>query len=185
MPTVHISYTKRTMLEITVNDIASLMQRHRQELMRYLSQRIGCNETAQDIFQETFLRYAGYDGKSSVENPRAFIFRIATNLATDYLRSRSRHYHEDIDAEEGQTISEIEDPRLSVERTAISQQQLEQLISALAELPPKCSEVFIMLKIKHYSYAEVEQKLGISNTMIFNYLTRAMAHCRQRLGDLD
>ena len=80
MPTVHISYTKRTMLEITVNDIASLMQRHRQELMRYLSQRIGCNETAQDIFQETFLRYAGYDGKSSVENPRAFIFRIATNL---------------------------------------------------------------------------------------------------------
>jgi len=173
------------MLEITVNDIASLMQRHRQELMRYLSQRIGCNETAQDIFQETFLRYAGYDGKSSVENPRAFIFRIAANLATDYLRSRSRHYHEDIDAEEGQAISEIEDPRLSVERTAISQQQLEELISALGELPPKCSEVFIMLKIKHYSYAEVEQKLGISNTMIFNYLTRAMAHCRQRLGDLD
>ena len=48
--TISISYPKCTMLEFSVNDIAVLMQRHRQELMRYLSQRLGCNDTAQDIF---------------------------------------------------------------------------------------------------------------------------------------
>jgi len=172
-------------IEFTVNDIAVLMQRHRQELMGFLFQRIGCSDAAQDLFQETFLRYAGYGGKTEVENHRAFIFRIAANLATDYLRSRSRQLHQDIDGGDDETLAEIEDPRLSLERSAISQQQLELLITALSELPPKCSEVFILLKIKHYSYAEVERKLGISSTMIFNYLARAMAHCRQRLGDLD
>ena len=169
------------MLELTVNDIAGLMQTHRQELLRFLSQRTGCLDTAQDIFQETFLRYAGYQGKAAVENPRALMYRIAANLSTDYLRSRTRHPVQDIE----QALHDIADAKLSLEREAISRQQLEQLSAALAELPPKCREVFILLKIKHHSYAEVEQALGLSNTMIFNYLSRAMAHCRQRLGDLD
>jgi RNA polymerase sigma-70 factor (ECF subfamily) len=42
-----------------------------------------------------------------------------------------------------------------------------------------------MLKIKHHSYAEVEEKLGISKTMVFKYLTKAMAHCRLRLSDFE
>ncbi|MEC4748532.1 sigma factor [Methylomicrobium sp. Wu6] len=67
-----------------------LCKKHRYELLRFLSYRVSYSETAQDLFQETFIRYAGYDGKTSVENPRAFIFRIAANLATDYLRGRLR-----------------------------------------------------------------------------------------------
>jgi RNA polymerase sigma-70 factor (ECF subfamily) len=166
------------MLELTATDIADLMHKHRRELLGFLSQRISCTEAAQDIFQETFIRYAGYGGKDRVENPRAFIFRIAANLATDYLRSHSRHSADD-EAEGG------EQSALSVERTVMSQQQLEQLIAALDELSPKCREVFVLLKLKHCSYAEVEQRLSISQTMIFKYLTQALRHCRQRIGDLD
>ncbi|WP_269454774.1 RNA polymerase sigma factor, partial [Methylomonas koyamae] len=79
------------MLELTADDIADLMHKHRRELLRFLAQRIRCTDAAQDIFQETFIRYAGYGGKDRIDNPRAFIFRIAANLATDYLRSHQRH----------------------------------------------------------------------------------------------
>lgn len=172
------------MIELSASDIADLMQKHRHELLRFLSRRISCAEAAQDIFQETFIRYAGYSDKSTVENPRAFIFRIAANLAVDHLRSRSRQPLQELqnppeDGDESEGLS------LSVERTVISQQQLEQLIAALAELSPKCREVFILLKLKHCSYAEVEQRLGISQTMIFKYLTQALSHCRRRIGDFD
>lgn len=173
------------MLELTTADIADLMHKHRQELLRFLSQRLSCTETAQDIFQETFIRYAGYGGKDQIENPRAFIFRIAANLATDYLRSHSRHYGRGADVIPDDEAQDTAHASLSAERTVMSQQQLEHLIAALDELSPKCREVFILLKLKHCSYAEVEQKLGISQAMIFKYLTQAVRHCRQKIGDLD
>ncbi|AEG01265.1 RNA polymerase sigma factor [Methylomonas methanica] len=166
------------MVELTANDIADLMNQHRQELLRFLLLKVDCKDTAQDLFQETFIRYAGYNRKSEIENPRAFIFRIATNLATDYLRSRSRQHLQDNDEDR---LEQIEAPASSLEHSAISQQRLDLLIDALAELPPKCREVFILLKLKHYSYAQVEQRLGISQTMILKYLNRALSHCRQRL----
>ncbi|OAI11460.1 RNA polymerase subunit sigma-24 [Methylomonas koyamae] len=179
LPTVN-----RPMLELSAVDIANLMHKHRQELLHFLSQRTRCTDAAQDIFQETFIRYAGYGGKHRVENPRAFIFRIAANLATDYLRSRNRHSGHDPEADTGE--AETAGPAsLSAERAAMSQQQLQQLIAALDELSPKCREVFILLKLKHCSYAEVEQRLGISHTMIFKYLTQALRHCRQKIGELD
>lgn len=173
------------MLELTAADIADLMHKHRHELLRFLSQRISCTEAAQDIFQETFIRYAGYGGKDRVENPRAFIFRIAANLATDYMRSHRRHSGLGLEAAANDDIEEGEQSSLSAERTVMSQQQFEHLIAALDELSPKCREVFVLLKLKHCSYAEVEQRLGISQTMIFKYLTQAMRHCRRKIGDLD
>jgi RNA polymerase sigma-70 factor (ECF subfamily) len=167
------------MIEFTANTLACLMQQHRSELLRFLAQRVSCPETAQDIFQETFIRYNGYREKNSIENPRAFLFRIAANLATDYLRSHVHQaYHQ---PEQDYILVELEDPALSVEATVISQQELELLIQALQELPPKCRDVFIMLRLKHYSYAQVEQELGISSTMILKYLNRALTYCRERL----
>jgi RNA polymerase sigma-70 factor (ECF subfamily) len=173
------------MLELTATDIADLMHKHRHELLGFLSQRISCTDAAQDIFQETFIRYAGYGSKDQIENPRAFIFRIATNLATDYLRSHNRYSWREVESAANEEAEDGEQSSLSAERTVMSQQQLEHLIAALAELSPKCREVFVLLKLKHCSYAEVEQRLGISQTMIFKYLTQALRHCRQRIGDLD
>lgn len=167
------------MLGCTTSAIADLMQKHRSELLRFLSQRVCCVDTAQDLFQETFIRYAGYSGKDRIENPRAFIFRIAANLATDHLRGRARRI--EVAQEEGDDIGDLAIQDISPERAVMSEQEVENLVRALAELPPKCRDVFIMLRIKQNSYAEVEQKLGISQTMILKYLNRALTYCRQRL----
>ncbi len=135
------------MFDFTANTIACLMQQHRSELLRFLAQRVSCPETAQDIFQETFIRFNGYGQKNAVENPRAFLFRIAANLATDYLRSQSRYaYHQ---PEHDHALAKLEDPALSIEAAVISQQEFELLIQALQDLPPKCRDVFIMLRLKH------------------------------------
>ena len=166
------------MMECTADTIAYLMQQHRGELLRFLTRKVTCQETAQDIFQETFIRFACYREKNTVENPRAFIFRIAANLAADYLRSLARQTSE---PEHENLIADLESPAASVEASVISQQEFELLMVALMELPPKCREVFILLRLKNYSYAQVEQELGISSTMILKYLNRALSHCRERL----
>lgn len=167
------------MIEFTADTIACLMQQHRNELLRFLVRRVSCPEAAQDIFQETFLRFTSYCEKNTIENPRAFIFRIASNLTTDYLRSRARHAYTQTETDD--ILLDIADPALSVEEAVISQQEFELLLQALEDLPPKCQAVFIMLRFKHYSYAQVEQALGISSTMVLKYLNRALTHCRQKL----
>lgn len=134
-----------------------------------------------DIFQDTFIRYSAYKNKDEITNPRAFIFKIAANLATDYMRSRARYSK--LIVEHYESVEDIEGAQPSPERNMLSEQQLEQLIAALAELTPKCRTVFILLKFRQYSYAQVERELGISQTMILKYLNRALSHCRERLGE--
>lgn len=166
------------MLELTAKQIGDLMQAYRGDLLRFLALRVRCSETALDIFQDTFIRYANYKSKQSIENPRAFIFKIAANLATDHLRSCARERRH---LAEQQTMPAAEPTKPSLECSAVSEQQLSLLMDALMELPPKCRTVFVLLKLKHYSYAQVEAKLGISQTMILKYLNRALSHCRSRI----
>jgi RNA polymerase sigma factor (sigma-70 family) len=167
------------LMQETAETIKNLILLHQTELMSFLAQRVKCSE---DILQETFIRYAEYSGKTQVDNARAFIYRIASNLATDYLRShasRARLY-----AEPEEFADTYADSAPSLEQCVLSQQQLERLIQALSELPPKCRDVFIMLKLKNQSYDEVKQQLGISETMVVKYMNRALTHCRQKL-DMD
>jgi RNA polymerase sigma-70 factor (ECF subfamily) len=169
------------MHEFTADGIADLMQQHRNELMVFLSQRVKCDEDAQDILQETFIRYAEYSGKNRVDNARAFIYRIAANLATDYMRNHARRSYVDLESEA--MADTLADPAPTPEQCVMSQQKLEQLILALSELTPKCRDVFILLRLKNLTYPEVQQTLGISETMLLKYLNRAISHCRQRLEE--
>ncbi len=169
------------MYDITADTLTDLMQAYERDLLCFLSQRVRCDQDAQDIVQETFIRYAQYSKTNQVDNARAFLYRVAANLATDYLRSHARHAYADITPE---AVAEtVIDPAPLPDQCAMSDQKLEILIQALAELPPKCRDVFIMLRLKNQTYAEVEQALGISQTMIMKYLTRALSHCRKKLEE--
>lgn len=169
------------MVELNAHAVADLMHKHRRELLQFLSHRVQCTEAASDIYQETFIRFLNYSSKEKVTNPYAFICRIAANLATDYLRRQARQIKREINSDS--VNQELQDLSPSLERTVISQQQCQRLSEALELLPPKCRAVFILLKLKHKSYAQVERELGISQTMIFKYLTRALTHCREYLQD--
>ena len=169
------------MPELTLDELTELMQKHRPELLQFLAHRVDSLETAADLFQEAFIRLMNTRGKTSIDNPRAFLFRVASNLAIDHLRSRSLRRDHELASETLPADAAQNTP--SVEQIVMSEQQFERLILALSELPPKCRAVFVLLRLRQCSYAEVERELGISQTMIFKYLTRAMSHCRQRLED--
>jgi RNA polymerase sigma-70 factor (ECF subfamily) len=62
-------------------DITAVYLAHRSELVNHLSRIVLCRETAQDIVQESYLVLANTSADCSVEQPRAFLYRIATNLA--------------------------------------------------------------------------------------------------------
>lgn len=168
------------MFEFTANDIADLIYKHRNELHRFLAGRVSCPETVDDIMQMMFLRLYGYQSETRVDNPRAFLFKVAGNLATDHLRSQQRRNETPITDEQ---IGEFLDYVPSPETTVISQQQLGVLKKAIQELPPKCRDVFILCKFHHYTYLQAAQRLGIAESTATKHMIKAIEHCKRRVFD--
>jgi RNA polymerase sigma-70 factor (ECF subfamily) len=66
---------------------ADVMQRYNDYLYNYLNKLAG--DSAEDLLQETLLRASqSYSDLKDVANAKAWLFRIATNIAMDYFRSR-------------------------------------------------------------------------------------------------
>ena len=143
---------------------AALLETHRQDLVRFITRRGCCEDTAADIVQECFLRFAEYLKEKTVQNPRAFLFRMAANQATDYLRRQNRT---DERLEDVAKFPNLASPAPSVEDVVDGQVRIQRLKQALAELPPKHREVFILRNIKHLSYTEITQQTGLSYNTIF------------------
>ena len=168
------------MLEFTLNDIADLLHKHRGELQRFLAGRVNSPETVEDIIQMLFLRLSNYQSDTRVDNPRAFLFKVAGNLATDHLRSQQRRNESPITDEQ---IGEFLDYTPSPETALISQQQLAVLKQAIQELPPKCRDVFILCKFHHYTYLQAAQHLGIAESTATKHMIKALEYCKRRVFD--
>jgi len=71
--------------------IAVLLARHGEELARHIRRMVRDDEVAQDLLQDTMIRaHEALERLRSGSNERAWLYRIATNLSLNYLRSRSR-----------------------------------------------------------------------------------------------
>jgi RNA polymerase sigma-70 factor (ECF subfamily) len=69
--------------------VAAWFARYQLPLFRYLMRLLDDEESATDLLQETFLR-ALEKSDLAPENPSAWLYRVATNLAYDHLRRRRR-----------------------------------------------------------------------------------------------
>ena len=69
----------------------ALFERHHAEVYAYLCRMLGDAAWAEDLAQETFLRaFAARTSLARVQNPRAWLYRVATNLALNALKRHRR-----------------------------------------------------------------------------------------------
>lgn len=150
------------------------------DLVRHLSRRVGGAADAGDIIQDTFLRIQKIPVDTEIQHPRAYVFRMADNVATDHLRarqSRSRYFVN------GET-PEIEADQVSAERVLDYRQRLALLERAIAGLPARQRQVFLMHKFDGLSHLQIAAELGISRSAVEKLIMKALATCRDQLGDL-
>ena len=68
------------------SDVRRFYSEHGEELQRYLTRRLNCAQTAADLTQDVFVRLMRSEAADAVENPRAYLYRIASNLLADHFR---------------------------------------------------------------------------------------------------
>ena len=158
--------------------IEELYRNAESDLKGYVSRRLGRKDAGDvdDIVQESFLRISTRAGDEPVANPRGFLFRTARNLIIDKSRKSKVAADNVAAAQAGLSGQQEQTDQISPERTISAAQDLELIIAAIDELSPACRRAFLLQRNSDMSYAQVAQKLGISESMVQKHMSKALCH---------
>jgi RNA polymerase sigma-70 factor (ECF subfamily) len=159
--------------------VQKVIRRYHDSLVRFLKHRLRVSEDAADVAQEAYIRMMQYEGSKEIQSAPSLLFRIAINVAHDMGRaeqSRRRSDHCSIDDVE--LASEIPTP----EREVTAAQDLELAYQAIAGLPPKCQQVFLLSRAKRMTYPEIAVHCGISVKMVEKHISHALQICARKVG---
>ena len=155
----------------------ALYARHSREVWALAYARWMDADLALDIAQEAFLRLWKHweAGEEDLQNPRAWLLRVARNLAEDYAKSAFRRNGTQppellngVRSSQPQPVDELE-----------RQEQFAQLRAVLDELAPADREILTLRYALDYDANTIAERLNVAVTAVHMRLSRA----RQRLAE--
>ena len=161
-------------------NIRALFLAHRRELHAYLTRKLRNADTAADLTQETFLRFAECrdgDPRTGVVNERSYLYRTAHNLAVDHLRRERRRKTDSSQSAIDAALDESPSP----ERIANARDELATVRAAILELPERTRRVFVLTRIEGLTYRQAAEQLHICDSSVQKHLAKATKHVMQRL----
>ena len=151
--------------------VRSLFEQMRIPVFRYVMRKTRDSGRAEEITQETFLRlFRHLKEDRSVDNPKAWLFTVASNLAID--ASRADSHIQDLDET---TWNRIEDRRLGAadpEKLALQRERLERLRLAVLNLTALQREC-LHLRAEGLRYREIAELMDISVSTVADAVRRA------------
>lgn len=171
-----------TPIALTYAQIASLFHRYREELTRRLIGMVKSRETAADIVQDTYVRLLRLGDQHVVEQPRALLHKIATNLAIDHLR-REKQTGQAFDGLDAAMAVPCHAP--SPERELLGKQRFRLFLHAIERLPSRSREAFLLCRVHGYSYQEIATRMNISESGVEKLLMRALDLSGRALEKID
>lgn len=129
-------------------------------------------ETAEELLQELFMKVWEKREAINADLPfKSYLFRIAEHLISDFYRraAKDRELYDHL-LRAGITYEQAVDAERPDQ---VQQRQIEKLEGAIASLPQKCREVYVLCKIEGKSYQDAASQLGVSTSTISNHMTKA------------
>ena len=149
---------------------------HRNLLFTVAYEMLGSAADAEDVLQETWLRWAGVD-PGAIENQRAYLVRITTRQALLRLRTLGRR-------KESYVGSWLPEPLLTAPDVAEDVELAESVSMAmmlvLETLAPVERAVFVLREVFDLGYDELAEAVGKSPAAVRQIAHRARAHVAAR-----
>jgi RNA polymerase sigma-70 factor (ECF subfamily) len=172
-----------------------LFERYGEMIRRHLARMAGDSAVAQDLLQETFLRVwtraAQWDGRGSF---KAWLYRIATNLALNHLRSMRRRKEQplEIAGEWDSDADEYVSPAWAIDAGAPEPEDVlemaerhERYRRLVDRLPEEKREVLHLVHEVEMSLQDAADELGIPEGTVKSRLYYAKQRLAQEWRDLD
>ncbi|MFF1571314.1 RNA polymerase sigma-70 factor [Leifsonia sp. NPDC058292] len=149
---------------------------HRNLLFTVAYEMLGSAADAEDVLQETWLRWAGVD-LDTVQNRRAYLVQIATRQSLTRLRTLSRR-------KESYVGPWLPEPLLTAPDVAEDVELAESVSMAmllvLETLTPNERAVFVLREVFGLEYDEIAEAIDKSSTAVRQIAHRARAHVAAR-----
>ena len=146
-------------------------------LLRYFNRRVG-RDAAPDLVQEVFVRLLGSKQLDKIENPAAYLSRIARNLLIDRARRKQRDQIILYPLDEGRDA-----PARAEQAWRIEAMDLLRLFrQAVRAMPHKTRRVFLMHRLRRLTYKQIAERLDISIPTVEYHMSRALALCRDAVA---
>ncbi|MFN9993046.1 MAG: RNA polymerase sigma factor [Phycisphaerales bacterium] len=162
----------------------TLVERHHDDLLRFLTRLTGDAAGAEDVFQETFLQvHHAADTFDETRKLRPWLFTIAANKARDYLRRKARRRTLDLSAPlesngdgGGGLFIDLLEVRVPGPDARMSESETNEKVQhALDRLPYALREILLLAYFQRLSYNLIADELEIPIGTVKSRLHSAVA----------
>ena len=172
----------------TEQDIAATVLRERSRLGNFIRSRVRDPTDADDILQDVFYEFVqAYRLPEPIEQVSAWLFRVARNRIIDRFRKKKEVRLDDMAGDDGEDCRLdllLPSPDGSPEDAYARSVLLEELQTALEELPANQREVFIAHELDGASFKEMAAQSGLSINTLLARKRYAVLYLRTRLQSL-
>lgn len=148
-----------------------LMKEFGPALHYFADSMVGNRQEAEEIVSDVFIKiWQQRENLPTPDNIKFYLFKAVKNTALNYLKSKDRRAS-------GHSAWEVQVSRLpaqSPEQILISKEEVTSIQSVIRSLPPRCRQIFILVKEDGLTYEQVSQLLDISKATVNVQMTLAM-----------
>ena len=147
------------------------------DLRRQLTRRLGSEDVASEVLQETYLHLQRPSRIGIIDSPKRYLLTIATNIARmRFRRERRLTSLSDLDATLG-FVDDAPDPLRSLE----ARQEFEALKAAFDELTPRRRYILFASRLEGRRLRDIAEELGVTQRYIEMELKDALIQCGTKM----
>lgn len=158
--------------------ILATFENLRPQLFRFLTARTRSDALAEDLLQDLWIRLQEI-GTGPISNPSSYLFKMASNLATDHARSKMQREKRE-EAWTAGTVTFLDgvarDDTPDAEQALIARDTLARALAAISKMPPRAAEIFKLHRIEGYSHLQIAERLGISRSAVEKNMHTALKY---------
>lgn len=154
----------------------------RSALSRYIATFFVEREEIEDTLQQAYLEALVAASKTEIRSPRAFLFRVARNIALNKKTRQRKVTFINVGIVDDSVAAGLSHGQsMDMAEQAFLEEKLAALVDAVDALPPQCQKVFLLQRIDGLTYKQIGKRLGISVRTVEKHLEKALLRCTEHL----
>lgn len=148
-------------------DFKDCYEKYYKVIYRHIAYLTGNTQSAEDLTQEAYIKL--YQSPPAHTNVAAWLSRVASNLAYNYLRDEKTRK-----AKEPATADDDSEKVISIEDAALRNYEIRKIRKVLNALPLR-DRTCLLLKFSGYKYDEIAEIISVEKTSVGTILARSQA----------
>ena len=166
--------------------LEKLIYKHKSKIYNFIFSKVLDRETAEDLFQETFIKVIKTLKNGAYNEEGKFlswVMRISHNLVIDFFRKSNRMPKFEANSDDYDIFQFISDASPNAENTLINLQIVNDLKKLILELPGDQKEVLNMRIYRDMSFKEIAEATGVSINTALGRMRYAIINLRKMVID--